>query len=468
MKQNNRRNDKNRKSLWDRFVSIFFEEVPYDEIDFESLDRAFAEAEKKEKDNKNVKKDDKEKASVGVYGNYPEFMHYEKKKEEKVEPKKAISEIDEIDARDDIGLDLDRFDVVAPAADEDVVTNKPAQKKKAVKNKPEKKEIRKEVKETEEETKKERKIGAREYLAILLAAVIGAFTTYSILNRKPEIDETNSTIMNSIEDDTQIDEVFDEYNKDLEKFYTASTTETLDTMLSGDRNVVSSVDKLEELINLSNKLDDYDLDDVLKLNGNLRSLTVEEKSEIKDMSRADLLAMMDQFDEVRDLDFQEFHQDSIDYTYLVMKLSYAKYVIDSQIMKYGTDLLSTYPELIIKAVIIDETGLETLKFSDIDIKYYDGSYNACYRAPESSTEYRVVLDSKSSQLIEDKQYFDTFGLSDDSFIDFKKMAIDTLNDCKIMLLADHDLNYSGPESSTKYTLRSSSNFSVREKAKKLK
>ena len=52
MKQNNRRNDKNRKSLWDRFVSIFFEEVPYDEIDFESLDRAFAEAEKKEKPKK--------------------------------------------------------------------------------------------------------------------------------------------------------------------------------------------------------------------------------------------------------------------------------------------------------------------------------------------------------------------------------------------------------------------------------
>lgn len=300
------------------------------------------------------------------------------------------------------------------------------------------------------------------------SAGIVAATGYAIANREREVEVTNSAIINSIKNETQVDDVIAEFNDDAAIYNTVEGNETIDTILSGENNIVSAADKMVDLINMSNELDSYELDKALKLNGDIRSLTNEEKNEIRNMSRADLLTMMDLFKEMGDVDIQAFNKKSVDYSYLTMKLSFAKYIIDNQIMKYGTNILSTYPELIIQSIIIDESGFDTTDYVDVDIKLIDGSYYASYKALDNGSQYNVLLDSKAIRLIKDKDYFDGYTSENDSFNDFKKKALKTINDCKMMLLTDCEIKHSGPIESTRYELKTSSNYKVFKKASTIK
>ena len=454
------KNEKKKKSLWDKFVNIFCAEIDLDEFDFD-YDRDVLHQEKKSSPKEAVVDSSKKETPVKPVINHSKketpvkpIIDHSKKET----PVKPLAEVNKVEEK----YSSEKKDNLSSDASKTILPNKLVKKKSAKQSKI------KTVKKEEKDGNKKSVITPKRVIIFLASAGVVGAAGYVIANRKPEIEETNSSIIKAIDDETQIDEVFDEYNLDVEKYNTVDSNETLDTILSGEVNIVSSADKLVELINLSNALDEYDLEEALHLNGDVRSLTVDEKHEIENMSRADLLELMDQFNEMQDVDIQMFDQNAIDYSYIAMRLSYAKYIVDSQIMKYGTNLLSTYPELLIKAIIVDEANLDVSKFNDIDIKLYDGSYNACYYAPENGVQYNVVLDSRAEELIKHKEYFDTYSSKDDSFKDFKKEALKTINDCKIMLIADHDIKAKGVTENTDYSLTSSSNYSVKKKLNTLK
>lgn len=443
------KNKNKKKSLWDKFVGVFCSEIDLDEIDFD-YDREVLHQEKKKAPKKKKTVVDSSKKETPLKPNFEVA-----RRETPVKPVTEDSEKKESTSSKKSDVWTSEF-------------SKPVQTKKTIKKQGAKQKKAKTTDKAKKDEDKKSIITPKRVIIFLASAGVVGAAGYAIANRKPEIEETNSSIIKAIDDETQIDEVFDEYNLDVEKYNTVDSNETLDTILSGEVNIVSSADKLVELINLSNALDEYDLEEALHLNGDVRSLTVDEKHEIENMSRADLLELMDQFNEMQDVDIQKFDQNAIDYSYIAMRLSYAKYIVDSQIMKYGTNLLSTYPELLIKAIIVDEANLDVSKFDEIDIKLYDGSYNACYYAPENGVQYNVVLDSKAEELIEHKDYFDTYSSKDDSFKDFKKEALKTINDCKIMLIADHNIKVRGITENTDYSLTSSSNYSVKKKLNTLK
>ena len=301
---------------------------------------------------------------------------------------------------------------------------------------------------------------------VIFAASVGIVVAagYAVANRNQNVEVTNSAIIESIKSETKIDEVFDVYSSDASNYIVMDADETIDTVLSGESNIVSAVDKMVDLIDISNELGDYDLDKALALNGDIRSLTNAEKDQIRNMSRFDLLTIMDMFKEMGDVDIQAFDKKSVDYSYLTMKLSFAKYIIDNQIMKYGTDILSTYPELIIQAIIIDESGFDTKDYADVDVRLINGKYYACYKAEDNGSQYNVLLDSKAIKLIKDKEYFDGYTSENVNFNDFKEKALETINDCKVMLLTDCEIKHSGPIENTKYQLKTSSNYKVFKKA----
>lgn len=446
MENNEGKQEKKSRSLWDKFVGIFFEETVDEVLGYEDTyfdyDKSVLHKKPKSKDI------DFDKESDTVRRTQRKGPKQEKSKSSVIstrggKPKKA-------DSTSDLPITSEKPIRVSKSNGNSGFTDIPNGGVNEAKN------------------KKGNGISLKGILAIFASCGIVAGTGYAIANRKPSVEETNSSVVSFISDDTQIDEVFGQYSKDAETYNNVySSTETLDTMLSGENNIVAAFDKLSELIEISDTLEKYDLDKALHLNGDVRSLTEQEKYEIENMSRADLLALIDEYNEMSDVDMYAFNQKSMDYSYLAMRLAYAQNVIDGQLVRYGTDILSTYPDLLAKAIIVDKADLDISYYSDIDIKEYNGDYVACYYCPENGSQYNAILDSRLSKLMKYKNYFDTYTSTDNGFDDFKKTARKEIEYSKICLLADYELNLFNGNESIRYKLSSSSNYSINKKIKQL-
>lgn len=465
---------KEKKGLFDKIIKVFNGDFDIDEVDFSAYDFDYDREVMHEK--KNVEKkskiprietpirpvDEPKKKETSIKATYTKE---DRKKEDEAKNDYWTSAFESTFSGKEEKKSSERVITVTE-------NNKKSKKDEKTKNEVKSKT---EVKEKEDKdglnqnNKKNKKVVSLKGVTIGAASIALALAAgYAIANRNREVESTNSSIISAIGDKTHVDEIFDEYNEDAANYNDVVGNETIDTILSGENNIVSAADKLSDLIMISDELESYDLEEALKLNGDVRSLNNEEKEQIRNMSRADLLQMMDSFKEMGDVDIQAFDKKSVDYSYLTMKLSFAKYIIDNQIMKYGTDILSTYPELIIQAVIINESNFEPSEYVNVDIKLIDGNYYACYKAVPNGSHYNVLLESKANKLIKDKDYFDGFTSDKDSFKDFKEKALKTLNDCKIMLLADCKIKHSGSIQNTRYELETSSNFKVFIKADKVK
>ena len=330
-------------------------------------------------------------------------------------------------------------------------------------------------KEKKEKKSKKKIVTPKKIVIFGAAGVLGVTGIVLFRNRKPSVDITNAAIIESVSSKKSIDEVIDIYNNDLEKANIANLdSNMLNSVLSGETDIVTAIDKTEFYLYVSDRLSEYDLDDIVSFNGDLRSLTEEEKTEIDAISTEQLIKLMDEFEEMEDVDYRDFTKEAIEKCSLGMRLSYAEKIVNNQLIKYGSFFLSRYPELIVQSTLIDETNLDIDTYSNIQIKNIDDddNYEVFYYEPEIGAYYNVELNDKYLRSITQyKEFFDKYSTDStkEDFKTFKKTARKAINDYKISILKDYDLSVDDEYNTISYDLDSKdSNYDVRQKVKKLR
>ena len=318
-----------------------------------------------------------------------------------------------------------------------------------------------------------KRLSTKGKLAIGTASVLAITGFVLYRNREPQVDLTNKAIIEVVSDDKTLDEVFDMYNDELVKANVNHLVAShINTVLSGETDIVTAIDKVDFYVGISDKLASYNLDEVLSFNGDLRSLTEEEKTAIETMNTKDLIKLIEKYDDMEEVDYRDFSQAGIDKCSLAMKLGYAEKIVNNQLVKYGSRFLKEYSELIIQSTILDETGLPISKYDEIQIKDADddSDYEVYYYEPSIGTYYTVDLGEKHlKRLAQYKDFFDKYssGSSEESFADYKKTALKAINDFKISMLKEYYLLY-GSDDIVNYDLVSDqSNHDIGEKVKSL-
>lgn len=318
-------------------------------------------------------------------------------------------------------------------------------------------------------------INAKNIVVFSTVGILGFVGVSLFKDRKPIVNSTNISVVDYVSSDKSIDEIVELYNSELEK----SNVEKLDStrlcnILSGENNIVTAIDKISFYLSVSDKLADYDLDGIVSFNGNLRSLTEEEMFEVETLTTEELIDIIDQFDDMEEISYDDFSKESILKCSLGMKLSYAEKIINNQLVKYGSSFLSAYPELIVQSTVIDETGLDYDSYSNILIKDIDNDnyYEVLYYEDKIGAYYNVELEDKYLRLVaKDKEFFDNYNInsSEYDFKDYKNHAREAINDYKIVLLKDYSLKTNSRHSVLEYELDSSdTNSDIRKKIKKIK
>lgn len=311
------------------------------------------------------------------------------------------------------------------------------------------------------------------FSAVIIAA--GGVGVHLYRNRTPEVDVTNGKVIKFISDDTNFDEITELYDNGL----ILSNASDLDGdkvcyALSGEKDIVAAMDKINDYLDISDRLASYKLSDIMSNKDGMLPLSEEEKKIIDDMTKADLLAMMDSFEEKADINYQDFTVEAIEYCNTARYLDYAEKQVNTQLIKYGSKFLQKYPELIIQSKVIDESHLAIDKYEDIVIKNVKSKkdYEACYYEDLIGCYYNVILDDKYlNNIAEYSEYFEKYLLNAEniSFEKFKKEARKALNDYKIVLLKDYDLVTDKDSGENIHKLEAkTSNPEVRDKVLELK
>ena len=320
---------------------------------------------------------------------------------------------------------------------------------------------------------KKKRLSTKGKLAIGTASVLAITGFVLYRNREPQVDLTNKAIIEVVSDDKTLDEVFDMYNDELVKANVNHLVAShINTVLSGETDIVTAIDKVDFYVGISDKLASYNLDEVLSFNGDLRSLTEEEKTAIETMNTKDLIKLIEKYDDMEEVDYRDFSQAGIDKCSLAMKLGYAEKIVNNQLVKYGSRFLKEYSELIIQSTILDETGLPISKYDEIQIKDADddSDYEVYYYEPSIGTYYTVDLGEKHlKRLAQYKDFFDKYssGSSEESFADYKKTALKAINDFKISMLKEYYLLHDSKDIVNYDLVSDQSNHDIREKVKSL-
>ncbi|MBR4617824.1 MAG: hypothetical protein IKO49_00740 [Bacilli bacterium] len=320
---------------------------------------------------------------------------------------------------------------------------------------------------------KKKRLSTKGKLAIGTASVLAITGFVLYRNREPQVDLTNKAIIEVVSDDKTLDEVFDMYNDELVKANVNHLVAShINTVLSGETDIVTAIDKVDFYVGISDKLASYNLDEVLSFNGDLRSLTEEEKTAIETMNTKDLIKLIEKYDDMEEVDYRDFSQAGIDKCSLAMKLGYAEKIVNNQLVKYGSRFLKEYSELIIQSTILDETGLPISKYDEIQIKDADddSDYEVYYYEPSIGTYYTVDLGEKHlKRLAQYKDFFDKYssGSSEESFADYKKTALKAINDFKISMLKEYYLLHDSRDIVNYDLVSDQSNHDIGEKVKSL-
>ncbi len=307
--------------------------------------------------------------------------------------------------------------------------------------------------------------------ATALACIGAGYTLIKSREKAIISDVSTKSVIASVNEEQSIDDVLALYSSEIGIYEEKTTIEEAKVnSLFNDFEIISRLDTIENMIAISNDLEDLKLHKIIDYDEGLRELSAEEKLEVENTSLNTLRKKIKEFKET-DVNYKDFSEEAIEYNRLAMDLEYAEDIINSQIISEGNETLKTYGQLIIQSKIIDATHLDPEEYKNLSITNGEGdSYAVKYTAQQTGQHFIVnIKDKDIKDVLDYCEYFEETAdqMTNDDFKKYKKEAVKAINHYKKSILSDYKL-YNRSDSNDSWAIKNkSSNHEVVDKIKKL-